>query len=212
MTDEKQSKLEILIVEDREENMAAAKKYFGKLENVSADYAKDYTEAIANLESKKYGAVISDIFFPEKTGTEERQLGKKFIYVLAKEYLATENKPAAEALARFEKHVGIDKFPEFISSGDKYGTDYGTLTEMYKNLEKDASNQPLGFLVAEKAKEKGIPVILATSLDHHHASAKPALGYAGDRDISVCEDAYPDKKNSEAFWEYAFKIMKEKAK
>jgi len=203
-------KLEILVVEDREENISAAKNYFSKMENVLVDYAKDYTEAITNLESKKYNGVISDIFFPQTTGSEERQLGKKLIYTLAKEYLASnEAKEASESLANYEKFVGIDKFPEFISSGDKYGIDFGSLTELYKNLEKDSSNQPLGLLIADEAKKKGTKIVLATSLNHHHASAQPAMSYGWTRKIEICEaNSEGDyTKSSADFWQSAFKRL-----
>ena len=65
----------ILVVDDREENRAAAKSYFGTRSDVEVDYATDYEEAISNLEKELYAGAILDVNFPRKQGCEPEKLG-----------------------------------------------------------------------------------------------------------------------------------------
>jgi hypothetical protein len=72
-------KLEILIVEDREENRNAARQAFSKMEGLSVDFASNYEDAIKQISLKPYGAAIIDLMFPRKSGETEQKLGDKLI-------------------------------------------------------------------------------------------------------------------------------------
>lgn len=69
------NKIEVLIVEDREENRKAAKEYFDTRDDVNVDFATNYNEAIEKLEKNLYAAVILDIEFPKEEGYEPTKLG-----------------------------------------------------------------------------------------------------------------------------------------
>jgi len=67
------TKLNILIVEDRQENIDAARKFFDTRQELKVDFAQTYQEAIRQLEEKVYAGAILDIHFPrEPNGVEER--------------------------------------------------------------------------------------------------------------------------------------------
>jgi len=61
-------KLEILVVEDREENRQAAKEFFDQLGKFSVDYATNLEEAKELLKKKDYFLGIFDLDMPVKDG------------------------------------------------------------------------------------------------------------------------------------------------
>lgn len=68
----------ILLVEDNERFIYAAKQYFSTIDaEVEVDYAQDYDEAMKFLDEVKYDCVISDCFFPKAKGSNDKSLGKK---------------------------------------------------------------------------------------------------------------------------------------
>ena len=71
----KGKKLEILVVEDREENRKAAQEYFSTRDDVSVDFATNYEEAIKKLDGEMYAAAILDIEFPRTKGASPKRLG-----------------------------------------------------------------------------------------------------------------------------------------
>ena len=58
------TKLEILIVEDNETNIAAAREYFSQRKDISVDFATNYLQALKLLEEKTYSAAMVDVHFP----------------------------------------------------------------------------------------------------------------------------------------------------
>ena len=72
---EKIKKLKVLVVDDREENRAAAQSYFATRPELEADFAGSYDEAISKLETEMYGAAILDVEIPRKTGEKTEKLG-----------------------------------------------------------------------------------------------------------------------------------------
>jgi response regulator RpfG family c-di-GMP phosphodiesterase len=73
MADETQNKLEILIVEDREENRNAAKQ---ALENqVDIDFATNYEDGLKKMQTKVYAFGIFDLELPRKDGMQTEKLG-----------------------------------------------------------------------------------------------------------------------------------------
>lgn len=69
----------ILIVEDKAENRAVAKKCYELREEYDFAYASDYDEAINNLEGTSYTGIITDCFMPKKTGSGDITLGLSLI-------------------------------------------------------------------------------------------------------------------------------------
>lgn len=73
----------ILVIEDNQQFLNGAKYFFSKMEEVKVNYAKDYDEAIEFLETMpKPDGIISDCFFPKKTGSSDVSLGMKAIKML----------------------------------------------------------------------------------------------------------------------------------
>jgi DNA-binding NtrC family response regulator len=89
--------LEILVVDDREENLDAAKRFFDTQENVTADYASDFQEAMKKMNRRVYAYAILDVELPNKKGEaieklglsmgkEAESLGLPFVYLTAHSY------------------------------------------------------------------------------------------------------------------------------
>jgi len=86
---------------------------------------------------------------------------------------------------------------------------YGALM---KAIEESEANQPLGLLVAEKADELSLPLILATSTYHHDILTQPVQDYASRKSWSLvdCGPNREDDKASPEFWERAFGELERK--
>lgn len=70
--------LRILIVDDREENLDAAKEYFDTVENIAVDFASNYEEAMQKLNNEKYDLAMFDLQLPRtKNSGDTEKLGFK---------------------------------------------------------------------------------------------------------------------------------------
>lgn len=96
-------------------------------------------------------------------------------------------------------------------------------TALIKAMEKSEANQPLGVLVAEKAIELGLPVILATSTNHHDMLTQPVTDYVNKESGQImfidCAPAQyqngqpiadKEEKARPAFWESTLKRLEGK--
>jgi hypothetical protein len=120
----------ILVVEDTEENMEAAKAYF-KSKGIEALYAKDYDEAMAILESdSSLEGVITDCFFPKKTGSGDRTLGEKVIKEKLARGIAHSGKFSQEELEKFIKESILDQRDDIIAEFGKYVKLEGKVKEL----------------------------------------------------------------------------------
>jgi len=73
MTNETQNKLEILIVEDREENRNAAKAALK--DKINIDFATNYEDGLKKLQTKVYAFGIFDVELPRKDEMKTEKLG-----------------------------------------------------------------------------------------------------------------------------------------
>lgn len=92
----------ILVVEDNVKFQAAAKKFFGKQKGVDVVYAQDYLEAITALENQEFSGVITDIFFPAKTGSNDIALGQEALKKM-KETLSKDQEAIAHRFSEVER-------------------------------------------------------------------------------------------------------------
>lgn len=76
--------LEILVVEDMPMFVENAKQVLTQ-EGVKVDIAMDYNEAIKKINSKKYDGCLIDLYFPEKKGSGNKELGKTILDECEKE-------------------------------------------------------------------------------------------------------------------------------
>ena len=72
-------KPKILVVEDRPENIAAAKECYSARDDYHFYYTKDYDEAMEALVGVTYLGIITDCFMPKKTGSGDISLGLSLI-------------------------------------------------------------------------------------------------------------------------------------
>jgi hypothetical protein len=133
MENTNENKLEILVVEDGEENLAAAKVHFGN----NADYASDYEQAMQKLKEKQYKGVITDLCFPEKTGAETTGLIYPFL---------------DKVLAYFKGKDFEDMSENFIQQQ----------LEKMEKMKTETTELPYGALIVEYCLEKDIPVVIAS--------------------------------------------------
>ncbi|MFH1506328.1 MAG: hypothetical protein ABIE94_05075 [archaeon] len=183
-----EEKLRILVVEDKAENIAAARAYFDTRTDIEVDYAVDFVEAhkllLTSTRSRKYDGALIDCFFPHSSHTNIRH-----------EYI---NELLHVAISAYVEEEGLSEYPKWKGLAKEY---YFRLRDAMYNSE---SNQPLGILLADKTYREGIPFRLVTSEGHH--------GYLVD---SVCtyqrwmgwpeivDDAY-GKKDTADFWKKAY--------
>ncbi|MDO8642769.1 MAG: response regulator [Candidatus Woesearchaeota archaeon] len=179
----------ILLVEDNEQYAQAAEHYLTS-KGTAVVRAKDYSEAIARLSgsSPDLDRVITDCFFPEITGSGKTDLGKEVV--------------------------------NRIANPDDVRDDYKPYTESYRRnligaIGKSEENQPLGILVAERAVELGLPLVLTTSTYHHDELTQPIYEYADLsrrwRLIDCGRNSQDDKANPK-FWEHTLISLESKAK
>jgi len=123
MTNEKQNKLEILVVDDRAENIAAARTALEGKANV--DVAMNYEDGLKKLESKVYAFGIFDIQMPRKEGMKTENLGfelEKEAEKYALDYaLITAGTDHHNCQSAFVRYCFDDKKNDgFISHADHY--------------------------------------------------------------------------------------------
>lgn len=68
-------KIQVLVVDDREENRNAAAEYFKTREDVNVDFAETYEQAIKMLNEKVYYYGLFDLELPRKEREEPEKLG-----------------------------------------------------------------------------------------------------------------------------------------
>lgn len=72
-------KAKILVVEDRPENLATAKRLYSTKKDFHFDYAVDYDGAMGALEKEAYAGIVTDCFMPKKTGSRDISLGMDLV-------------------------------------------------------------------------------------------------------------------------------------
>ena len=77
--------LEILVVEDMPENLAAAKDYFQGIGGVKIDYASNFEQAKKKLEDNVYAAAIIDLHIPKAEGGMPEKIGYE-LAAMAQQY------------------------------------------------------------------------------------------------------------------------------
>jgi len=97
----------ILVVEDNPRYREGADKYFSRQTSLETAYAIDYDSAIPLLPGDpRQDGVISDVFFPKKTGSGDITLGKEAIKKMAE--LDSQYRAIQDVLDEVGKYVKID--------------------------------------------------------------------------------------------------------
>lgn len=114
------NKRDVLIVEDRGENLVAAREYFDSREDVNLDIATDYNSGIDRIHSKLYSAGIFDLEIPRREGLDTEKLGVHLAkeatkYIIPSWAVMTSGIDHHNAQATFVSY----SFDPFVGDGDR---------------------------------------------------------------------------------------------
>lgn len=194
----------LLVVEDNAEYRAAAES-FATAQGIDAVFAHDYEGAMGAIES--VGAVLSDCFFPRRTGDADLTMGEMALRRLE---TVEPDSPVYRGLRQTRELLGPEFAEHALKNVDPDGKmvkDY--ITKLVLAMKWDPSNQPLGVLVADECKQRGIPVVLATSTYHHDSLTQLVQNYVGRIGVPLV-DCYPEKAHEKAtpeFWARAYREL-----
>jgi CheY-like chemotaxis protein len=215
----------ILIIEDQQKYRDAASQCFSSRKDVSVDFAVDYDEAMQKLGKGKYSGILTDCFFPKKTGSGDKSAGTKALL----EMMADTAEKAAEHLWEGEGPELVKTyqtmaeqwrswdFPDLpksisllIDTTDplSHFKGYKGLYDVIKSGPED--QQPLGTLIVREAEKKGIPCLIVTSTYHHDKLTQPISSLLYDKMLDVDYWSKKDEKATPEFWEKAYQKLKEK--
>lgn len=111
--------------------------------------AKDYDEAMEALDTHpEINIVITDLFFPKKTGSDDISLGLELLEkaeVCTYECLKKEGAPVVD----FCRNT------------------LNCIKDARQSMRKDPRDQAIGFLVAKKAMKMGKVAFIVSNIDHH---------------------------------------------
>lgn len=135
---------------------------------VIIDYVQDVSSALKKIETEKYDLIITDLGLP----FADAELAKKFHEIMALKEKATDYMKLVDELAELSSiEIGkADKRIEYLrfskTSGDDALTFYrgcmsGPIIPLSERIYFSA-----GVIIAQAAKEKGIPLFLYTSSSH----------------------------------------------
>jgi CheY-like chemotaxis protein len=83
---------QILLVEDNQEYTKTAREYL-ESRDLAVAHAKDYSEAVAQLRNpNQFNGVITDLFFPNRTGSNSISLGINLVNRLIEQLIQNPRK------------------------------------------------------------------------------------------------------------------------
>lgn len=185
------NKLEILVVEDRKESRKAAQEYFNTRNDINITYAdnfkdigelKNFDGVISDLmfpydsegSLEYHENLIQKISETIRKRSEELALDSRMERILDRDLKVLENSrngtirlgSSAECRQYFNKiEEEMDKELEGIPVGPKRTAIVEKYSKMREELaeKRISAEQPMGVLVAELCKQKGIPYVIVTS-------------------------------------------------
>jgi len=134
-------KLEFLLVEDNAAYRETAMDVFSKKKLVDIDSVRDYNEALSMIKKRKYDGAILDLFFPEKTGSGNKEIMKGFL----PEIKEVEEKWSNNSMVSESFHL----LTKDIQGNNEY-------------------EQPLGFVIGKELASRKIPSVLVSSACFGH--------------------------------------------
>lgn len=198
--------MKILVVEDKDSFRSAAEQYFIQRTDVQVDYAKDYDEAMESLLKGEYDGALVDCFFPKKRGSNDISLGMEACDKLEEKINETLNEILLEDRNNDGKYRYNFKRDLIAMSFHRRGIRLGqeqsvkayvglirkkmSYDDYYEEDRITEDMQPLGILVAEEIKKKGIPFLLTTNEYHHGLMSDIICVYQRLRDWPEIEDGY----------------------
>lgn len=175
----------LLFVEDNAVAQSLIAEVFG---DDQIDIAGDYVTAMEKLNQGQYDLVVTDIFFPQETGTGKKELAeglaerlrsfcqeKAISTFLQKEStMISVVKEARER--RFDNEYVISKMRWLAR---QIGSIPARLEIVLAGINswlssQDETDQPLGILIAEECEKRGLKFRMASSLFHHNDKLEAA--------------------------------------
>jgi len=216
-------KKSVLFVEDNAIAQTLIAEVFGS--EYQIDIVGDYVAAMEKLSQVQYELVITDIFFPQESGSGKKDLAgelaeriRSFCWREGTEHFSS----LIEYLLGEEKDIRAyqDEDPEYAfetaqSAAHELSWPLDRLQDTIKAINswlssQDEADQPLGILVAEECERRDLRFKMASSLFHHNNKLEavnqfvnskkwPDIFDYGHRGSSGEELENP--KESRIFWE-----------
>ena len=203
----------ILLVEDNPQYQDVAQRYLASRGNVIT-LAKDYSEAIDKLKNPDFNGVITDCFFPELTGSGNRDLGYEAIKrMLDSDSRGRKETPTARAITKVGNLLGTEAVKHIVKNAHaEYRQEVDLYWALEQAIKEDETKQPLGILIAERSEGLGLPFILATSTYHHDELTQPVQDYVSRKGWKLvdCGPNSENEKETPQFWERAFGELERK--
>ncbi len=221
---------EILIIEDRGEYIKAAEKAADQLD-IEIVVCRDYAQALEEIKIRPSG-ILTDIFFLEEFGTNKKD---KAYEVIDKIKQAVSHDIDIMGVARYKARTVynavtkvadlfggdvdfvLDQLPNPVFS-NRMNLEQALVPEKTKRQRESLKaiqsqldeQQPLGVLVAEQAREMGIPYYLLSSYNHHGDKLKGVNAYLQKASLIVdaVECNFGDRDKPEYWIEIFNKIAK----
>lgn len=168
-------KIEILVVEDKEEHLKDAKELFnefGSIININTDFVKSYSETQKKLTAKTYDGILSDVFLP----TESEEHFSKLKPIMGDVETSIHFEP--KDTQKFEKKC--------------YGNKTNYLFD-FKEIGKNDSKRlfgdelPYGIMIAKYALKNELPIVLITDTYHHGEKTEPICMWARGKSIPLID-------------------------
>ncbi len=160
----------------------------------------------------KYGSLESKMIesFGEYVDLEDPEMRKYVLSFVKSEVNEASSNPIIAALKRSSSVLGKEATTTIAKNSlrlfyNERSAPVDYYTSLMKAMEESEANQPLGVLVAEKADELDLPLILATSTYHHDVLTQPVHDYAIDKKWRLvdCNEGEEHSKASPEFWQRA---------
>lgn len=161
----------ILLVEDNLEALPLARKALLNAEKCKdVVIAKDYDEAIRLLKNNlDIGFVVTDLFFPKKTGSGEITLGLDLLNQAKKQ----------NQKKKQNQQTNLDPTTWICSNG---------IIDLQRNIREDEHLQPLGILIAKKAIAIGKKTLLVSAMSDRYRTFLAVDNLIRKNKISNFED------------------------
>lgn len=181
----------LLIIEDQQEYRDAARQALNLIERISIEFAIDYDETVQKMKKEKYNGVLTDCFFPKKTGSGDKSAGVKAVLemmAMTAEKCSIKQTEYQELAEQWREWDGpeLPNLDNVLSDPLGHFKYFARLCNAIKNGPEN--QQPLGALIMIEAEKRGIPCIIVTSTFHHDDMTQPIHELWGDKLVDVYQE------------------------
>lgn len=183
-------KMKILIVEDSTEQQTFARNQLAPF-GADLDFVDTYVDFERRVQSKRYDAVLSDLYFPSGSQSFD-DAHRSYANALVQKYVEKLPVPALAHAAQFtfgfsaitelEKLVEAANKTNFLGSGAQESDLRGDAEKLARNqkyttfaeeLKTGEHLPPSGMFAQQYAQSNNIPCVIVTSVYHHDIAFEP---------------------------------------